>query len=523
MRRALGRTWRGRRRLRGGLGWSILLVLGLVAAVAIAVLWLGWNLLDGQLPPVNERGKRLFEVSTALDLMKVGLAIVAGLGAAVSLTVMYRKQREEEGRDYNDRYRAAAEQLGHEKAAVRLAGVYAMARLADDWVGQRATCLDVLSAYLRMPYVAPREGEPNAKGEAEVRWTVIRQIRDHLRDDAATSWRGFDWDFTGAVFDGGDFSGATFDGRIDMTGASFVGQVLKFEKAAFERANLILEEVSFSGGGGVDFTGSYFRKSVTTISGSQEEGVLRFDGSDFIGGSLTFRGPMKGGCLSFVGITIAGAFMHFGGSVYEGGEVTFRKVKLKRGGEIDFYDATFAGTRINFRQVRVRGGTVDLNAVHCVSGELDFFDCRLDAGSIVLQNASLHGGRVSLDHAGLRGGYVDCSSIDMKGGHITLRTSRFEGAAISFSDAKFRRGEVDFGTAIFKGGRAAFARTHFAGANVRFHGAVFSGTDIDFRAVARWDVPPEGIDQDAQGVLWPVHADVNRDHSAETATTEESR
>ncbi len=522
MRRALARTWHGRRRLRGGLGWSILLVLGLVAAVSLGVLWLGWNLLDGQLPPVNARGKRRLEISTALDLMKVGLAIVAGLGAAVSLTVSYRKQRGEEGKDYNDRYRAAAEQLGHEKAAVRLAGVHAMARLADDWVAQRATCLDVLSAYLRMPYVAPSESEPNATGEAEVRWTVIRQIRDHLRDDAFTSWRGYDWDFTGAVFDGEDFSGATFDGRIDMTGARFLGQVVKFEKAGFERANLILEQVSFSGGGGIDFSGSYFRKSVTMISGTHEEGVLRFDVADFIGGSFTFRGPMKGGCLSFAGTTIARTFMHFGNSVYEGGEVTFRKVKLKRG-DIDFYDATFVGTKINFRQARVRGGTVDLNAAHCVSSEVDFFDCRLDAGSIFLQNASLHGGRVSLDHAGLKGGFVDCSSMDMKGGHLTLRTSRFEGAAINFSDAKLRRGEVDFGTAIFKGGRAAFARTHFAGANVRFHGAVFSGTDIDFRAVARWDMPPGGIDQDAQGVQWPVHADVNRGHSAETATTEETR
>ena len=46
-----------------------------------------------------------------------------------------------------------SEQLGDYKpAAVRSAGVYAMAGLADDWEANRQTCVDVLCAYLRMPY-----------------------------------------------------------------------------------------------------------------------------------------------------------------------------------------------------------------------------------------------------------------------------------------------------------------------------------------------------------------------------------
>src|SRR4051794_1582805 len=46
------------------------------------------------------------------------------------------------------RYQDAATQLGHDKPPVRLAGVYAMARLADDWEEQRQTCIDVLCGYL---------------------------------------------------------------------------------------------------------------------------------------------------------------------------------------------------------------------------------------------------------------------------------------------------------------------------------------------------------------------------------------
>ena len=49
------------------------------------------------------------------------------------------------------RFAAAAEQLGHERAAIRLAGVYALGRLADDWPDQQQVCIDVLCGYLRLP------------------------------------------------------------------------------------------------------------------------------------------------------------------------------------------------------------------------------------------------------------------------------------------------------------------------------------------------------------------------------------
>ena len=56
-------------------------------------------------------------------------------------------------RTLNERFATAADQLGSDKPpAVRLAGVYAMAGLADDWPENRQTCVDVLCAYLRLPY-----------------------------------------------------------------------------------------------------------------------------------------------------------------------------------------------------------------------------------------------------------------------------------------------------------------------------------------------------------------------------------
>jgi hypothetical protein len=102
-----------------------------------------------------------------------------------------RTLAEQRTRTLNDRFATAAGQLGDDKPpAVRLAGVYAMAGLADDWEENRQTRVDVLCAYLRMPY----EPDPGEKASAperlafrasrEVRHTVIRVITAHLSGNA---------------------------------------------------------------------------------------------------------------------------------------------------------------------------------------------------------------------------------------------------------------------------------------------------------------------------------------------------
>src|SRR6185312_8031775 len=85
--------------------------------------------------------------------------------------------------------------------------VHAMAGLADDWKQNRQTCVDVLCAYLRLPY-DPDPGEDADPAEKtayranrEVRHTVIRLIGAHLRPGAAVTWQGLDFDFTGVVFE----------------------------------------------------------------------------------------------------------------------------------------------------------------------------------------------------------------------------------------------------------------------------------------------------------------------------------
>lgn len=70
-------------------------------------------------------------------------------------------------RPFNERFTAITAQLGDAQPAVRLAGVHAMAGLADDWEENRQTCVDVLCGYLRMPYEPdPGDDAPPAERAA---------------------------------------------------------------------------------------------------------------------------------------------------------------------------------------------------------------------------------------------------------------------------------------------------------------------------------------------------------------------
>jgi hypothetical protein len=199
--------------------WSMWLVAPIWVAAAIAIaLVIYLQLRAVAVPRPGPNGGPASQ--DPLDVIKTTITVAGFVGAVLIGVYGYRKQRLVEGdarradaEQLAQRYTTAADQLGHEKPAVRLAGVYAMARLADDWEKQRQVCIDVLCAYLRMPYEPDTASEKHREGEREVRYTIIRLIRDHLRDsNAPTTWCGRDLDFTNVTFDGGDFTGAKFTG-----------------------------------------------------------------------------------------------------------------------------------------------------------------------------------------------------------------------------------------------------------------------------------------------------------------------
>ena len=98
-----------------------------------------------------------------------------------------RTLAEQRIRTLNERFATAAERLGSDKPpAVQLAGVYAMAGLADDWEENRQTCVDILCGYMRIPYQPDPGNDALAperlayRASREVRHTVIRIIAAHL-------------------------------------------------------------------------------------------------------------------------------------------------------------------------------------------------------------------------------------------------------------------------------------------------------------------------------------------------------
>ncbi|MET9002728.1 hypothetical protein [Amycolatopsis sp. NPDC004169] len=290
---------------------ALLLLLATVVAVGFgALLWLGLGR-----PDALTAGERL-------EALKVVLAVVAGIGAVVALTVAYRKQRDaelaeyrEDAKAYADRFGKAADQLGNAEHVVRTGGVYALAELADEWIEGRQTCIDLLCAYLRMPYVADTASADYSHGNREVRRTIIRVIRNHLRDGwSAVSWRGYRFSFEGAVFDCGDFSKAHFrGGNVTFHRARFVAGHVEFNDVVFEGTPVWFSKAEFAGAH-VDFRRSVFAGTVASFENAVfSAGRVEFDGVRFASGEVSFDNAVhEGSVATFDGVA------HTGGTVVWG-------------------------------------------------------------------------------------------------------------------------------------------------------------------------------------------------------------
>jgi hypothetical protein len=250
----------------------------------------------------------------ALDAIATrAFAVVAGLGGVALLVIHYRRQRTTEAdaeraeqaaarevaKLFTDTFDSASDKLDREHAAVRLAGVHALARLADEAPEGREDLvqmvIDVLCAYLRMPYdYAPEPIHKNASRERreehrkcelefaalrEVRHTFFRVIGERLRRD--TRWRGNNYYFTGGFFDGGDLSDTHFSGgRVDFRGAEFSDGEVEFHGAKFSGGWVSFSWARFSGGR-VDFRGAEFsggRVSFLGAVGTCPNGLLKATG-----------------------------------------------------------------------------------------------------------------------------------------------------------------------------------------------------------------------------------------------------
>jgi predicted RNA methylase len=195
--------------------------------------------------------------------------------------------------DLDGLYLRAIDQLGSGQETVRIGALHALNRLGQNSPSLRKAIIDVICAYLRMPYNEPDEsvvGDPavqtTLRKELQVRLAAQSIVADHLRDDIyrgqrhdslvpETFWPEIDLvDLRGAYLIDLDLSGCRITG-IECRGAIFIGGSLFrglicdlafFQKAVFK--------------GLADFRGAVFTNSAW-FSWSAFAGDVWFHGDGF--------------------------------------------------------------------------------------------------------------------------------------------------------------------------------------------------------------------------------------------------
>ncbi|MGW4059330.1 pentapeptide repeat-containing protein [Amycolatopsis sp. NPDC004747] len=467
-----------------------------MAWAAVALVVLGAGLAVGLLVAFGGGGH-----ADQLDAIKTAGTIVVGAGGAAALWLTARRQRtselslnqvraahaatvaDAEARRITDLYGKAADQLGSPQAPARLAGLYALERLAQDNPAQRQTIVDLLCAYLRMPYDPPPRpaGRPSgvprpllggaarqrasvrlapptpragtrsapareAEQEYHVRRTAQAVLFRHLvhgpeDEPVGTFWAGISLDLTGAVLGPANLIGCRVV-AADFTGVTFTGDVW------FDRARFGLSAV---------FTGARFL-------GQAGFGHARFD-HDARFGRATFDGHAH-----FTGADF-GDDAKFDQADFRASAV-FTGAKFSREGS--FVDARFRD-RAEFDKARFDrgwfgGARFDGNAyfTHAeFSAYAGFKEVRFGGATTRFGNATLAS--------------PDFFTAEF-GPNTDFTETRFTGDA-SFNMAKFPEGaefvRTEFGGVNFGGTRfarhAVFEETTFGGVT-RFYDCHFGGS-----------------------------------------------
>jgi len=366
-------------------GRAVATVASVIAVITVSLVVLLWW--------AGTRGLSGAELVTArFDALRTGLSIGLGAGGLFALFLAWRRQKSTEiglqqkqedqaavarayalqehtsaatehdaaARRITDGYTRAVEQLGSDKAPVRLGGLYALERLAQDHVEQRQTIVNVLCAYLRMPYSLPGAPPGDTADEAqvllhqqriqerEVRLAAQSLLREHLRPtfDIFSSedfeialldqprdafWADIDINLSGAALInfslGGcrmrtaGFESATFTGKADLTDATFTGSA-NFKSAVFA--------------GFADFDRTTFASSTSFESATFKRFVMFW--STVFSGRTTFESATFSGNSDFLEASFAGK-VDFSSATFTG-DVNFGSAKFNA--DADFRKATFA-------------------------------------------------------------------------------------------------------------------------------------------------------------------------------------
>lgn len=402
--------------------WSLIFAAWVVAVAAVAamvlLIWLVLGTPELNLPP-NLSPRALDAIATR------AFAVVAGLGGVALLVIHYRRQRTSEhgeqrevARLFTESFDSASEKLGSEHATVRLAGVYALARLADEAPEGRndlvQMVIDVLCAYLRMPYAPAPDPVPEGATDEqaaehqkcelefasfrEVRHTIIRVIGDRLHKD--TRWRGKNYDFTGVVFDGGDFNRAHFTaGKVIFRRARFASGTVSFYQACFSGARVSFTGARFTGAE-LDFTEAEFSAgTVSFLNAEFTHGTVNFQRASFTGAVVGFQySKISGGEVSFFHARFIDGELLWSGAELLEGKLALNLASL-RGAKADFTGTQVSGGELDFGSVLFTEGVLDLRYMKVSGGKVTFFWAQFSGADVILHPAEFVGGTVDFQES----------------------------------------------------------------------------------------------------------------------------
>ena len=281
------------------------------------------------------------------------------------------KERKAERRE---RYTKAVEQLGDEKAPIRMGGVYTLVGLVDEWLEEESirkyedrlkegqVIINNLCAYIRSPFTLASHYDelsnptPTPKGiykdkkeefyvdkatldsETDVRLSIIKEIHDRIQGpdkNTPGAWSDFEYDFSGSTFFYPvDLTKSYYKKPVNFSGATYKGWA-NFTDSTYE--------------GEADFNYSTYR-GWADFNYSTYEGGANFNYSTYEGGANFNYSTYEGGA-NFNYSTYKGE-ANFNYSTYEGG-ANFNYSTYK--GEADFTGSTYKGWA-NFTDSTYEGG-----------------------------------------------------------------------------------------------------------------------------------------------------------------------
>ena len=348
--------------------------------------------------PANDKSAPVLLAQSNLRL--AFLYITGGAIAVVGLIETFRKNNNEKLKndqdkekndrehlrqvraDRRERYTKAVEQLGDEKAPIRMGGVYTLVGLVDEWLEDESiekyedrlkegqVIINNLCAYIRSPFTLASHYDelsnptPTPKGiykdkkekfyadkatldsEADVRLSIIKEIHDRLQgpeENTPGTWSDFEYDFSGSTFfypidltnsyyaKPINFSGSTYKGWANFSDSTYQGRA-NFNDSTYKGwANF--NDSTYQDG--ADFRGSTYQ-GWADFSGSTYQGWAYFSGSTYQGGA-NFNGSTYQGGANFTDSTYQ-ALADFRDSTYQA-ETDFRDSTYK--GWANFSDSTY--------------------------------------------------------------------------------------------------------------------------------------------------------------------------------------